>query len=144
LPENNRKIFVVVEIDSDSGFCRGVVRAICMAEKELQSRNALFSLGDIVHNEPEVARLTRCGMRIINHSDLQQLRNAKVLIRAHVEPPETYRIAARNGISIIDATCPVVLNLQQKVHQAYLVSQSNSGQVVIYGKPGHAEVNGLS
>jgi 4-hydroxy-3-methylbut-2-enyl diphosphate reductase len=134
---------VVVEIDPDSGFCYGVVRAIRMAENELQSGNTLFSLGDIVHNEPEVARLNRCGMQSINHNDLQQLRNVKALIRAHGEPPETYRIAASNNISIVDATCPVVLNLQKKVHRAYLETQANKGQVVIYGKPGHAEVNGL-
>ncbi len=132
-----------VEIDPNSGFCYGVVRAIRMAEDELQNGHDLFSLGDIVHNEPEVARLNRCGMQTINHDDLRRLRNAKVLIRAHGEPPETYRIAADNHISIADATCPVVLNLQKKVHQAYLTSQTNNGQVVIYGKPGHAEVNGL-
>ena len=134
---------MVVEIDPNSGFCYGVVRAIRMAEKELQNGNELFSLGDIVHNEPEVARLNRCGMRSINHCDLQQLRHARVLIRAHGEPPETYRIATENNISVTDATCPVVLNLQKKVHQAYLESQTNNGLVVIYGKPGHAEVNGL-
>jgi 4-hydroxy-3-methylbut-2-enyl diphosphate reductase len=114
-----------------------------MAEDELQSGRTLFSLGDIVHNEPEVARLNRYGMQTINHLDLKQLRNVKVLIRAHGEPPETYHTAARNNISIVDATCPVVLNLQKKVHQAYLESRENNGQVVIYGKPKHAEVNGL-
>jgi len=134
---------VTVEIDPNSGFCYGVVRAIHMAENELQCGNTLFSLGDIVHNEPEVARLNRCGMHTIHHSDLQQLRNTKVLIRAHGEPPETYRIATDNHISVVDATCPVVLRLQKKVHRAYLESQTNNGQVVIYGKPGHAEVNGL-
>ena len=134
---------MTVEIDPDSGFCYGVVRAIRMAEEELQRGNTLFSLGDIVHNEPEVARLKRCGMQSINHCDLQQLRNVKALIRAHGEPPETYRIAAANNISMVDATCPVVLNLQKKVHHAYLEAYSNNGQVVIYGKPGHAEVNGL-
>jgi 4-hydroxy-3-methylbut-2-enyl diphosphate reductase len=134
---------MVVEIDPNSGFCYGVVRAIRMAENELQSGNTLFSLGDIVHNEPEVARLNRCGMRTINHHDLQQLRNVKALIRAHGEPPDTYRTAAQNNITIVDATCPVVLNLQKKVHDAYLVSQENNGRVVIYGKPRHAEVNGL-
>ena len=134
---------MVVEIDPDSGFCYGVVRAIRMAENELQSGNTLFSLGDIVHNEPEVARLNRCGMQSINHNDLQKLHHVKALIRAHGEPPETYRIAALNNISIVDATCPVVLNLQKKVHQAFLETRANNGQIVIYGKPGHAEVNGL-
>jgi 4-hydroxy-3-methylbut-2-enyl diphosphate reductase len=132
-----------IDIDARSGFCYGVVRAIRMAEDELQKSGDLFSLGDIVHNEQEVARLNRCGMRTINHRQLQQLRNAKVLIRAHGEPPSTYRIAAGNRIALADATCPVVLNLQQKVHEAYLRSQANNGQVVIYGQPGHAEVNGL-
>ena len=134
---------MIVEIDPDSGFCYGVVRAIRMAENELKDGHTLFSLGDIVHNEPEVARLNRSGMRTINHRDLQHLHNVKVLIRAHGEPPETYQTAAENHISIVDATCPVVLNLQKKVHRAYLESQENNGQVVIYGKPGHAEVNGL-
>ena len=134
---------MIVEIDPNSGFCYGVVRAIHMAEKELQSGNTLFSLGDIVHNEPEVARLNRSGMRTINHCDLAHLHNVKILIRAHGEPPETYRMAADNSISVVDATCPVVLNLQKKVHRAYLKSQKNNGQVVIYGKPHHAEVNGL-
>jgi 4-hydroxy-3-methylbut-2-enyl diphosphate reductase len=132
-----------VEIDPGSGFCYGVVRAIRMAENELQHGQVLFSLGDIVHNEPEVARLNCCGMRTINHRDLHNLRDVKILIRAHGEPPATYRTARRNNISVIDATCPVVLNLQKKVHRAYLNSQTNGGQVVIYGKPGHAEVNGL-
>ena len=134
---------MIVEIDPNSGFCYGVVRAIRMAEDELHNGHTLFSLGDIVHNEPEVARLNRCGMNTINHHDLKQLRNVKVLIRAHGEPPETYLTATANNISIVDATCPVVLNLQKKVHQAYLETKENNGQVVIYGKPKHAEVNGL-
>ena len=134
---------MIVEIDPDSGFCYGVVRAIRMAENELKDGHTLFSLGDIVHNEPEVARLNRSGMRTINHRDLQHLHNVKVLIRAHGEPPETYQTASENHISIVDATCPVVLNLQKKVHRAYLESQENNGQVVIFGKPKHAEVNGL-
>jgi 4-hydroxy-3-methylbut-2-enyl diphosphate reductase len=134
---------MTVEIDPDSGFCYGVVRAIRMAEDELQSGNSLYSLGDIVHNELEVARLNRCGMRTVNFGDFKKLRNTKVMIRAHGEPPETYRIAAAHDVSIIDATCPVVLNLQKKVHNACLQSKTDSGQVVIYGKSGHAEVNGL-
>ena len=134
---------MIVEIDLDSGFCYGVVRAIQMAEKELQNGDSLYSLGDIVHNEPEVARLNRCGMRVINLQDMQKLRDVRVLIRAHGEPPKTYRIADENNITIVDATCPVVLNLQKKVRGAYLESQTNDGQIVIYGKSGHAEVNGL-
>ncbi len=134
---------LIVEIDPESGFCYGVVRAIQMAEDELQKGHTVYSLGDIVHNEPEVARLNQCGMKTIGHAELKGLRNEKILIRAHGEPPETYRIAANNHISIVDATCPVVLNLQKKVHQAYLKTQNDNGQIVIYGKPGHAEVNGL-
>ena len=134
---------MTVEIDPVSGFCNGVVRAIRMAEEELQDGKTLFSLGDIVHNEPELMRLQRCGMQTVNHSDFQRLRNVRALIRAHGEPPETYSIAAENDISIVDATCPVVLNLQKKIRQAYLEAQANKGQIVIYGKSGHAEVNGL-
>ena len=134
---------MTVEIDPDSGFCYGVVRAIRMAEEEIQKGSSLFSLGDIVHNEQEVARLRRCGMQSINRDDLHQLHNKKMLIRAHGEPPETYRIAAANDVTVIDATCPVVLNLQKKVHRAYLEALTNNGQIVIFGKSGHAEVNGL-
>jgi len=134
---------MTVEIDPVSGFCNGVVRAIHMAEKELQGGMPLFSLGDIVHNELEVTRLQGCGMRTINYSDFKNLRNTNVLIRAHGEPPETYSIAAVNNINLVDATCPVVLNLQKKIHMAYIEAKVNNGQIVIYGKSGHAEVNGL-
>jgi 4-hydroxy-3-methylbut-2-enyl diphosphate reductase len=113
-----------------------------MAEDELK-KGVLYSLGDIVHNEQEVARLNRCGMHTVNREELERLRGVKALIRAHGEPPSVYRMAAENGIDIADATCPVVLNLQKKVHHAYIRSQQDGGQVVIYGKPGHAEVNGL-
>jgi 4-hydroxy-3-methylbut-2-enyl diphosphate reductase len=119
-----------------------VVRAIRMAENELE-KGVLYSLGDIVHNEQEVARLNRYGMCTVNREELEQLHGVKALIRAHGEPPVVYRIAEENGLTIVDATCPVVLNLQKKVHQAYIRSQQDGGQVVIYGKPGHAEVNGL-
>jgi len=134
---------VTVDIDPGSGFCYGVVRAIRMSEDELRCGNTLYSLGDIVHNELEVARLNRCGLRTVNFNEFQKLYNEKLMIRAHGEPPETYRIAACNNISVIDATCPVVLNLQKKVHLAFLQSKTDNGQVVIYGKSGHAEVNGL-
>jgi 4-hydroxy-3-methylbut-2-enyl diphosphate reductase len=113
-----------------------------MAEEELQ-KGVLYSLGDIVHNEQEVARLNRCGMRTVNREQLERMHGIKALIRAHGEPPSVYRTAAENGITVADATCPVVLNLQKKVHQAYIRSRQDGGQVVIYGKPGHAEVNGL-
>ncbi len=132
-----------VEIDQNSGFCYGVVRAIRMAEKELEKQSPFYCLGDIVHNEQEVARLHALGMQPINHEALSSLKAARVMIRAHGEPPETYQKAREQGLSITDATCPVVLHLQNKVHAAYEESLSNGGQVVIYGKPGHAEVNGL-
>lgn len=132
-----------VEIDTNSGFCNGVVRAIQAAEQELERGGQLYCLGDIVHNSNEVERLRAKGLITINHDELRQLRNAKVLLRAHGEPPETYRIAHENNIEIIDATCPVVLQLQRKIKKSYDTRTSNNDQVLIYGKVGHAEVNGL-
>lgn len=130
-----------VEIDSDSGFCFGVTRAISMAEEELLSSGKLYCLGDIVHNSDEVNRLERLGLQTISHEQLSRLRGVKVLLRAHGEPPSTYETAHRNGIEIIDATCPVVLRLQQRIKAAY--DAPGRPQIVIYGKHGHAEVNGL-
>ena len=132
-----------IEIDPRSGFCFGVVNAINQAEKELQSDDDLYCLGDIVHNSEEVNRLESKGLITINHEDLEGLIGKKVLLRAHGEPPETYRIAEKNGIRIVDATCPVVLKLQQKINKSWLDLKGIGGQVVIYGKKGHAEVNGL-
>ena len=132
-----------VEIDTNSGFCNGVVRAIQAAEKELEKGEQLYCLGDIVHNSNEVERLRAKGLITINHDELRQLRNAKVLLRAHGEPPETYRIAQENNIEIIDATCPVVLQLHRKIKKSYDTRTNNSDQILIYGKVGHAEVNGL-
>lgn len=133
-----------IEIDSESGFCFGVVTAIRKAEEELAKSGTLFCLGDIVHNSGEVERLQDKGLRTITHDDLSQLRNVKVLLRAHGEPPSTYRTASANGIEIIDATCPVVLNLQQRIKALYDNSEPDERpQIVIYGKVGHAEVNGL-
>lgn len=134
---------MIVEIDQNSGFCYGVVRAIRMAEIELQKSTPLYCLGDIVHNDQEVARLHALGMEPVNHVGLGSLRAARLMIRAHGEPPETYRLAQEQELLITDATCPVVLHLQRKVHDAYKETLLNGGQVVIYGKPGHAEVNGL-
>ncbi len=133
---------VDIEIDKESGFCFGVVTAIRKAEEELVGSDCLYCLGDIVHNSAEVERLRDKGLVTITHGDLSGLRNAKVLLRAHGEPPETYRIARDNGIEIIDATCPVVLRLQQRIKAQY-DSHGDSCQIVIYGKIGHAEVNGL-
>jgi len=132
-----------VTIDENSGFCFGVVYAIAMAEDELENSGQLYCLGDIVHNDMEVARLENKGLQIINHEQLQDLRDCKVLIRAHGEPPETYKLAIQNNIELIDASCPVVLKLQNRVKTAFDKTQPNDGQMVILGKPGHAEVRGL-
>ncbi|MBQ3555918.1 MAG: 4-hydroxy-3-methylbut-2-enyl diphosphate reductase [Bacteroidales bacterium] len=133
----------IVEIDSKSGFCFGVVTAIKKAEEELKKGNTLYCLGDIVHNNEEVERLKQKGLVTINHEEFKRLRNVKVLLRAHGEPPETYRIAKENNIEIIDATCPVVLRLQQQIKESYINGSSENEEIVIYGKRGHAEVNGL-
>ena len=133
-----------IEIDDKSGFCFGVVTAIRKAEEELSASGTLYCLGDIVHNSDEVERLQRAGMTTITHSDLRRLSNDKVLLRAHGEPPETYAIARERGIKIIDATCPVVLRLQRNIHETYHNTPAKQRpQIVIYGKRGHAEVNGL-
>lgn len=132
-----------IEIDKGSGFCFGVVKAIKTAEHELAKGNKLYCLGDIVHNSKEVERLKDMGLITINHNEFRNLHNAKVLLRAHGEPPETYAIAQQNNIEIIDATCPVVLQLQKKIKQQYIKKENNDKQIVIYGKKGHAEVLGL-
>ena len=134
---------IKIEIDSKSGFCFGVVNAIQKAEEELEKSGILYCLGDIVHNNNEVERLRSKGLITINHEDLKRLKNVKVLLRAHGEPPETYRIAKENNIEIIDATCPVVLRLQKRIRQGYLADSDEEKQIVIYGKSGHAEVLGL-
>src|SRR5690606_8019413 len=125
--------------DKDSGFCFGVVYAIDMAEEILEEDGYLYCLGDIVHNDEEVARLKAKGLRIIGHQDLEGLRNEKVLIRAHGEAPETYRIALENNIDLIDESCPVVLKLQNLMKTSY----DEIEKILIFGKHGHAEVIGL-
>ena len=132
-----------ISIDDNSGFCFGVLYAIQMAEDELKDSGSLYCLGDIVHNDVEVKRLTDKGLKIINHEDLKNITNSKVLIRAHGEPPETYITALENNIELLDASCPVVLKLQNRVKNAYDKSISDQAQIVIYGINGHAEVNGL-
>lgn len=132
-----------VEIDEGSGFCFGVTRAIKLAEEELAKGTTLYCLGDIVHNGLECERLEKLGLITINHEELAKLHNAKVLFRAHGEPPETYQIAKKNGIQLIDATCPVVLQLQKRIKSEYDKSVPTDKQIVIYGKNGHAEVLGL-
>ena len=134
---------IKVEIDEGSGFCFGVVTAIHKAEEELAKGETLYCLGDIVHNSREVDRLKTMGLITINREEVKQLKNAKVLLRAHGEPPETYMIARENKIEIIDATCPVVLRLQKRIRQGYLADSDEEKQIVIYGKSGHAEVLGL-
>lgn len=134
-----------IEIDKDSGFCFGVVTAIKKAEEELDRTGSLYCLGDIVHNSDEVERLCSRGLTTITHSDLESLEGVSVLLRAHGEPPSTYEMANSRGIRIIDATCPVVLQLQRRIKQAYQssVESENPPLILIYGKTGHAEVNGL-
>ena len=132
-----------VEIDKSSGFCFGVVTAIHKAEEELAKGGTLYCLGDIVHNSREVERLKAMGLITINHEKFSRLHHAKVLLRAHGEPPETYETARKNQIEIIDATCPVVLQLQKRIKQEYNRTDDPEKQIVIYGKSGHAEVLGL-
>ena len=132
-----------IEIDKYSGFCFGVVYAIQMAEDELKNNNNLYCLGDIVHNNKEVERLNNLGLEIIDHKDLKNLKDCKVLIRAHGEPPETYKIALNNNIQLLDASCPVVLKLQHQIKEGYKQVSDINGQVIIFGKEGHAEVQGL-
>ncbi|MBR3871406.1 MAG: 4-hydroxy-3-methylbut-2-enyl diphosphate reductase [Paludibacteraceae bacterium] len=132
---------VIIEIDEDSGFCFGVVNAIKKAEEELDTVGSLYCLGDIVHNSDEVERLSKKGLKIIDHDDLSKLTDTKVLLRAHGEPPATYKLALTNNVEIVDATCPVVLALQKRILKAW--TENPGAQVVIYGKKGHAEVNGL-
>ncbi len=135
---------LIVEIDSQSGFCNGVIRAINTAEKNL-GNNGLYSLGAIVHNNEELSRLNNIGLTVIDIAQMEQMRDTTVLIRAHGEPPQTYEIAKKNNITLIDCTCPVVLKLQEKIRTTYMAMQdgAESGQIVIFGKVGHAEVNGL-
>ncbi|WP_167609965.1 4-hydroxy-3-methylbut-2-enyl diphosphate reductase [Maribellus sediminis] len=135
---------MIVEIDRRSGFCFGVINAIKEAENELQREGSLYCLGDIVHNGMEVERLEKMGLKSISKDEYFKLSNCKVLIRAHGEPPETYEHAKNNNIELIDATCPVVITLQEKVKGSYLKNNQQQGQVVIYGKKGHAEIIGLN
>ncbi len=132
-----------IEIDQHSGFCFGVVKAIEKAEEQLKMGKQLFCLGDIVHNKEEVNRLQHMGMQTINYDQYKELKNSTVLIRAHGEPPATYEIAEQNNIELVDASCPVVLKLQSRIKSSYQELSTLKGQIVIYGKKGHAEVNGL-
>ena len=133
-----------VEIDRKSGFCFGVINAIKSAENEVENRSQLYCLGDIVHNGEEVQRLENLGLKSISKDEFFSLKNCKVLIRAHGEPPETYEYARNNNIELIDATCPVVLTLQERVKDSYKNNLKKKGQLVIFGKKGHAEIIGLN
>lgn len=135
---------MVVTIDKNSGYCFGVEFAIKMAEDEMEHSEKLYCLGDIVHNDMEVRRLSKKGLVVIDREQLGQLTDCKVLIRAHGEPPETYKTAIENNIELIDASCPVVLKLQNRVKNAFDKMEREEGQIVIYGKKGHAEVIGLT
>ncbi len=135
---------MIIEIDQKSGFCFGVVNAIGKAEETLKTAEKLYSLGHIVHNELEVNRLQELGLQTITHDEFFRLKDCKVLIRAHGEPPSTYEYARQNNITLIDATCPVVLKLQQRVKKAAEQMKEENGQVVIFGHRGHAEVTGLA
>ena len=132
-----------IEIDEHSGFCFGVTTAIKKAEEELQKGGTLYCLGDIVHNSIECDRLKRMGLVTINHEAFEQLHDAKVLLRAHGEPPRTYEIAKKNNLELIDATCPVVLKLQQRIKNKWLETEGKERQIIIHGQAGHAEVLGL-
>ena len=132
-----------VDIDRKSGFCFGVQNAVEIAEEALLKGEKVFSLGPIVHNDREVERLSTLGLISINHEEFSRLKDCKVLIRAHGEPPETYLLAAKNNITIVEATCPIVKRLQSKIKDHWLKTRETGGQIVIYGKPGHAEVVGL-
>jgi 4-hydroxy-3-methylbut-2-enyl diphosphate reductase len=134
---------MVIEIDEGSGFCFGVTRAIGKAEEELGNGKKLYCLGDIVHNGKECSRLQQLGLETIDHNTYYTLHDANVLLRAHGEPPSTYKKAQENNIHIIDATCPVVLHLQERIRKEYLADTESKKQIVIFGKNGHAEVLGL-
>ncbi len=134
---------MIVDIDERSGFCFGVKNAVDIAEKALAKGEKVFCLGQIVHNDLEVERLSSLGLISVNHDQFRELTNCKVLIRAHGEPPETYNIAKKNNITIIEATCPIVKKLQSKIKETWLKTKADKGQVAIFGKSGHAEVAGL-
>lgn len=132
-----------VDIEPGSGFCFGVENAVSIAEESLRGGETVYCLGEIVHNDIEVARLTNLGLQTISYDEFEKLRDCKVLVRAHGEPPSTYAKAGENNITIIDATCPIVRSMQEKIRKVAEVSREEKGQIVIYGKAGHAEVIGL-
>jgi len=132
-----------IEVDDKSGFCYGVVKAIEKAEEHLKERGHLYSLGSIVHNNTELERLRARGLEVIDHKGMEKLKDTVLFIRAHGEPPESYNLAQKNNLTLIDCTCPVVLRLQQRIREQYALLKPLNGQLLIFGKRGHAEVNGL-
>jgi 4-hydroxy-3-methylbut-2-enyl diphosphate reductase len=132
-----------IEIDPGSGFCFGVQNAVQIAEEALRNGEKVFCLGQIVHNDLEIERLSGLGLISVNHIEFNNLRDCKVLIRAHGEPPSTYDAAKKKNITLIEATCPIVKRLQSKIRETWIRSRENNGQIVIFGKAGHPEVNGL-
>lgn len=137
------KMELKVEVDTMSGFCYGVVRAIEEAESFLDKNRKLYSLGSIVHNNTELDRLRKKGMEVVNHDDMKELKDSVLFIRAHGEPPSSYETARKNNLRLIDCTCPVVLKLQKRIKEHYEEVRKINGQLLIFGKKGHAEVNGL-
>lgn len=137
------KLSLQVEVDKAAGFCFGVEKAVELAEKQLSTHGSIYCLGSLVHNKREVQRLENAGLKIISHDDMQKLHNTRVLIRAHGEPPETYSLALKNNIELIDATCKVVLKLQSRIKNDFLSGHEQNAQLVIYGKKNHPEVEGL-
>lgn len=135
---------MIVTVDPDAGFCYGVERTIEIAEQELAKDGTLFCLGQIVHNEEEEQRLKNLGLVVIDHEQFKKLQHSKVLIRAHGEPPETYKIAAANNIQLVDASCPIVLAIQKKIRRTSEKTSEKNGQIVIYGRKNHPEVIGLA
>jgi 4-hydroxy-3-methylbut-2-en-1-yl diphosphate reductase len=133
-----------VTIDPDSGFCFGVNRAIQTAEAQLDAGNTVYSLGEMVHNQVQMDQLIAKGLKVITHADLPELKGKKVMVRAHGEPPETFQLANELEIEVINATCPIVTKLQQRINESFVSGVSDETQIVIYGKPGHAEVKGLN
>lgn len=141
--EPERKLNLIVDVDSKSGFCYGVVKAIRQAENYLEKSEKLYSLGAIVHNNTELSRLSEKGMEVIDHKEMENLKDSVLFIRAHGEPPSTYSAAEQNNLRIIDCTCPVVLKLQQRIKESYKTLSERGGTLLIFGNRGHAEVNGL-
>lgn len=133
-----------VTIDPGSGFCFGVNRAILSAEAELEAGNHVYCLGEMVHNKVQMDQLKAKGLKVITHADLPALKGQKIMVRAHGEPPETFKLMKDLGITVLDATCPIVTKLQQKINSSFTTAQTSDSQIVIYGKSGHAEVAGLN